>query len=205
MGGEDCGDVDSSLLAKREGHTCKPLMELCDNCTLLFVVDVLIFGSAFDLIWNQVLRTNLAEEPGNQISKDNGLVSLVVVSGRWDAGSGPQISLPFVEFVVSTACIEEQDTWSAVDEPSAVKRLDASLIHRLDCRNESWITGNNLFHLDGCLLRGSALNDVSLYWCCFKKTEISRVGGMGTTHRSPVQGAEQGVSQAILGRRDLCL
>lgn len=38
---EDCGDVDSSLLAEREGHTCEPLVELCDDSSLFFVVDVL--------------------------------------------------------------------------------------------------------------------------------------------------------------------
>jgi len=46
MGGEDCGDVDSSLLAKREGHTCEPLMELSNNGAFFLMVDILKSGSA---------------------------------------------------------------------------------------------------------------------------------------------------------------
>lgn len=42
VGGEDGGDVDSSLLAKREGNTSEPLVELCNDSPLLFVVDILL-------------------------------------------------------------------------------------------------------------------------------------------------------------------
>ena len=46
MCGEDCRDVDPSLLAKGEGDTCKPLVELCHDGALLFVVDILQQQSA---------------------------------------------------------------------------------------------------------------------------------------------------------------
>jgi len=42
VSGEDGGDVDSALLTQRESNTSEPLMELCDNGALLFVVDVLM-------------------------------------------------------------------------------------------------------------------------------------------------------------------
>ena len=42
MSGEDGGDVNSALLTQRESNTSEPLMELGNDCALLFVVDVLI-------------------------------------------------------------------------------------------------------------------------------------------------------------------
>lgn len=44
VSGEDCGDVDPSLLAKGEGHTCKPLVELCNNGAFFLVENVLFSG-----------------------------------------------------------------------------------------------------------------------------------------------------------------
>ena len=42
MSGEDGGDVDSALLTQRESNTSEPLVELGNDCALLFVVNVLI-------------------------------------------------------------------------------------------------------------------------------------------------------------------
>lgn len=42
VGGEDGGHVNSALLAQRKSNTGEPLVELSNDCALLFVVDVLV-------------------------------------------------------------------------------------------------------------------------------------------------------------------
>lgn len=41
MGGEDGGNIDTALLTERDCDTCQPLVELNNNGSLLFMVDVL--------------------------------------------------------------------------------------------------------------------------------------------------------------------
>lgn len=41
MSCEDCGDIYPSLLAKRNSYSGQPLVELDDDGTLLFVIDIL--------------------------------------------------------------------------------------------------------------------------------------------------------------------
>jgi hypothetical protein len=42
VSGENGGDVNSALLAQRKSNTGEPLVELGNDCTLLFVVDILM-------------------------------------------------------------------------------------------------------------------------------------------------------------------
>jgi hypothetical protein len=41
VGGEDGGDIDSTLLAERDGNTGEPLVELDNDGTLLLVINKL--------------------------------------------------------------------------------------------------------------------------------------------------------------------
>jgi hypothetical protein len=131
----------------------------------------------------------LAQEPRNEVTKDNCLVGLGVARRRRNAGSCPQVALPLVEPPVTGARVEEQDARSTVDQPSTVESLDAALIHGLDGRLESGIFGLEDFDLDLGLELLSAGD-----W---------RRRGVDSTYGGLVPGAQQRVCGAILGRCDL--
>ncbi len=96
--------------------------------------------------------THLPQEPCHQISKDDSLVSLVVVGWSGDTGEIPQIALPLVETRILASCIEEQDMGRAFDKPASIESFDTDCTHGLEGGSEMGIGG--LLSLD---LHGSGL------------------------------------------------
>lgn len=76
--------------------------------------------------------THLAEEPGDDVAKDDGLVGFVVVGRGGDASEIPEITLPFVETGVLTACVEEENVRGTFDEPSSIESLYAHTSHGVE-------------------------------------------------------------------------
>lgn len=74
----------------------------------------------------------LTQEPGDQITKDDGFICLVV--GIWgrDAGGIPQIPFPFVKPPIARAGTDEQHSGSSLNEPATVDDLNSSRLHGLD-------------------------------------------------------------------------
>ena len=64
--------------------------------------------------------THIAQEPRDKISKNDGLVGLVVVGWSRDPSEVPQIPLPLIESRVRAAGVEKQDVGCALDEPASV-------------------------------------------------------------------------------------
>lgn len=108
---------------------------------------------------DRIKKTNLAEEPGDDIAEDNSFVCFVIVGGAWDAGEVPEIALPFVSLGVHAACVEEQDVGSTVDEPSAVKGLDAAIAHDCEGGDEVGIVRLFLIDLHGGRLVGEGADE----------------------------------------------
>lgn len=82
VGCEDCGHVDMTLSAERDGEAGLPLMEMSDDAS------------------SEIARCVFAEEPCDEVAEDDSLVGFVVVWWGRDAGEIPEIALPFVEPVV---------------------------------------------------------------------------------------------------------
>ncbi len=95
--------------------------------------------------------TNLPEKPRNEVAKDNGLVGLIVVVGRRDGSSIPQVSFPLVHVAVCRLGVEEEDSGGTLDQPAPIQYANATLLHGLDCRREFGVGGLHLFDLDGRL------------------------------------------------------
>ena len=103
---------------------------------------------AWDLI-AQDTATHLAQEPRDQVTEDDSFVSLVVIWRTGDASSRPKVALPLVELVVAGASVEQQHARCAVNQPSSVEGLDATVVHGLDCSNHGRVLGHDLFDFDG--------------------------------------------------------
>lgn len=114
VGGKDRGDVDMALPAEGDGQPSLPLVEVRDNGGL------------------QVLSDVFAEEPRDEVAKDDGFVGFVVVWWGWDASQVPQVALPLVQSVVFAARVEKEDFGCTFDQPAAVEDLDALVAHALD-------------------------------------------------------------------------
>ncbi|KAI6772502.1 hypothetical protein HG530_003460 [Fusarium avenaceum] len=78
--GEDRRDIDAAPLAKGKSDTSKPLVEVSNNGFLLFVAHEL----------------NEIKEPGNKVTKNNGLVGLIIARWRRNTGRFPQVGLPLI-------------------------------------------------------------------------------------------------------------
>ena len=83
----------------------------------------------------------------------------MIVGGARDAGEVPEIALPLVSLGVHAAGIEEQDVWSAVDEPSAVKGLDTTIAHDCEGGDEVGIVRLFLIDLHGGSLVGEGADE----------------------------------------------
>lgn len=80
--------------------------------------------------------THLSEEPSYDVTKDDGLVGLMVVWWGGDTCEVPEVGLPLVETRVLAAGVEEEDVWSALDEPTTVKDLDSCCAHAVEGGSE---------------------------------------------------------------------
>ena len=92
-------------------------------------------------------RTYLAEEPSDEIAKDNGVIGLVVVVGGGNGGNVPQVRLPLVLVVAGRFEVKQKHARGTLDEPSPVDDVDAAVLHRLDSRGELRVGGLDLLHL----------------------------------------------------------
>lgn len=113
VGGEDGGHVDMTFPAQGDGETGLPLVEMGDDGR------------------GPVVRSELAQEPGDQVPEDDRLVGLVVVGRGGDPGQVPQVGLPLVQSVIGRARVKEDDLGCALDQPSTVDELDTSIPHGL--------------------------------------------------------------------------
>lgn len=101
---------------------------------------------------------HLAQEPGNEVTKHDGLVGLVIIRRRRDPRQIPQIALPLVQSVVSRPGVKEDDLGSTLDQPSTVDQLDASVPHSLERQGERGSGGRVDgfdFHRRGLVAQGS--------------------------------------------------
>lgn len=146
VGGEDGGHIDLALLTQGESNTRQPFVELCNNSSLLLVVDILRFCQQLANLDHAGSSAHLAQEPCNQIAEDDSFVSFMVIRRAGNASSGPQVTLPLIELVVAGAGVEQQHARRAVDQPAAVECLDASVVHRLDGSHHSLVLGYDLFN-----------------------------------------------------------
>ena len=97
----------------------------------------------------QNVATHLAQEPRDQVTEDDSFVGLVIVGRTGNASSRPEVALPLVELVVAGAGVEQQHTRCAVNQPSSVEGLDATVVHGLDCSYHGRVFGHDLFDFDG--------------------------------------------------------
>lgn len=159
MCGKDCGQIHLSLFGQGKGDTRKPFVEVCNDSSILFSRDELRMSvkSGFN---SHVLQAYLSQEPCNQITEDNSLIGLMITNRRRNTSSSPKISFPFVQPFVTCSCIDQEDSWGTLDQPSSVHQLNASFLHRSNCiphRPGRWV---QLFHFYRSLARWSDFVEV---------------------------------------------
>lgn len=81
--GEDGDEVETAFTDEGDGDADLPLMKVGDDGARLLVVDI------------------LAEEPSDEVAKDDGVVGLGVVRRRRNASCVPKITFPFIQAMVS--------------------------------------------------------------------------------------------------------
>ena len=75
--------------------------------------------------------THFAQEPGDDVAEDNGLIGLVVVGRSWDASKVPEVTLPFIQPRILASSVEQDDLGSALDQPPSIKQDHAFSAHGL--------------------------------------------------------------------------
>jgi hypothetical protein len=118
---------------------------------------------------NRSNSTHLAQEPRNQVAKDNGLIGLGITRRRRNASTRPQVALPLIQISVSGARVKQQHPRGTVNQPPTINRLDAPVVHRLDGRNHGRVLGLQFFDLDRDLFSALAKRHAD---CCAERTEF---------------------------------
>src|SRR5690242_12971436 len=77
---------------------------------------------------NHTIRTYLAKEPSDEIAKDDGVIGLVVVVGRWNGGNVPEVRFPFILVVAGRLEVKQKHARGTLDEPSPVDDVDAAVL-----------------------------------------------------------------------------
>jgi hypothetical protein len=93
----------------------------------------------------------LSQEPCNEIAEDYGLVGFGISRRRGDGSSIPQIRLPLIHEFICGFCIDQQHSWSSLDQPAAVYYTNPPLLHGLDCGFELGVCWGKGLDLDGSL------------------------------------------------------
>lgn len=98
MCGEDGSDVDMSLPAQWNGETSLPFVEMGDDRFVgLSACELKYINSDYPIVYGVLAQiAYLAEEPCDDVTKDDGLVGFVVIWRGRDAGQVPKISLPLI-------------------------------------------------------------------------------------------------------------
>ena len=92
---------------------------------------------------------DLAEEPCDDVSKNDTLVRFVIAGGCWNPCQVPEIAFPFVQAMILATGIEEKNVGIAVDKPAAVEALDALHTHRFEGASDVGVGWLLCFHLHG--------------------------------------------------------
>lgn len=92
-----------------------------------------------------------SQEPSNEVTEYNGFVGFVVIGRTGDASEIPEISLPFIEFVILAARVKEDNIGIPLNEPATEENLDTTVPH---CGKSS--------HHDGI---PGWLNGFDFHWC----------------------------------------
>lgn len=140
MGGEHRGDIDMTFATEGDGEASLPFVKVGDDGGGQLAGDVLQ-GRSINKTRVENSKTHIAQEPSDEVAKDDGLVCLVVVGRAGDASEVPEIGLPLVEAGVHAAGIKEKDLGVALDEPATVESLDALGLHGLESGSEMGVTG----------------------------------------------------------------
>jgi hypothetical protein len=74
-------------------------------------------------------NTDITEEPGDKIAKDDGLIRFVVAGRARDARKVPEVPLPLVQARIRAAGVEQEYVGVALDQPTTVEGLDALCAH----------------------------------------------------------------------------
>jgi len=104
-------------------------------------------------------RTDITEEPGDEIAENDGFVCFVVIRGGRDACQIPEVALPFVKARIGTAGVEEEDAGVALDEPATKENLDALGAHGLYGGTEMVVCGLLCLDLHGGSLVGEGTDE----------------------------------------------
>lgn len=97
-----------------------------------------------------IAASHLAQEPCDQVTEDDSFVGLVIIRRAGNAGSRPKVALPLVKLVVASAGVEQQHARCAVNQPSSVESLDATVVHRLDGSYHCRVFGHDFLDFDSC-------------------------------------------------------
>lgn len=147
VGGKDGRHVDMTFSTERDGQTGLPFVEVADNGRGPVTGSELMshkkerllaatFLSQHGSHPPQAVSAHLAQEPSDQVSKDDRLVGLVIIRRSRDPGQIPKIGLPLVQPVVSRSGVKEDDLGGSLDQPSTVDELDTSVPHGLEREGE---------------------------------------------------------------------
>ena len=79
VGGENGGNIDVPLSTQRDCETSLPFVEMGNDGLL------------------SLMFREFAEEPGDEVTKDDGFVGFMVVLRGRDTGQVPQVCLPFIQ------------------------------------------------------------------------------------------------------------
>lgn len=144
----------------------------------------------------------LAQEPCNDVSKHDRLVSFVIVWWSGDPCEIPQIAFPLVEPRVLATGIEEKDPRSTFDEPTAVKAFYSCATHCVQSRSEVGVVGLLRFDFHRCsLVAERAYEAVSLAKLGDGDGDLGLDDGVDTTdfiRDFPSTFKEQGISDIPL-------
>ena len=115
----------------------------------------------------------LAQKPRYQISKNDGLIRLVIAHRGWDASSIPQVRFPLVQPSVTRLCVDKQDPRSTFNEPSAVDHVNTAGLHRSDRLRQLGVGRCERLDFDGGLQQPS----VSISSSCVSSPTEARLRG----------------------------
>jgi len=124
VGSEDGSDVDMTFTTEGDSEASLPLMKVGDNGCGCLASDVLREVCSGNRLIKESTKTHVAEEPGDEITKDNGLVCLVVIWGTGNASKVPEIALPLIKTRIHRAGIEKQHMRISLNKPATIESLD---------------------------------------------------------------------------------
>lgn len=154
MSSEDGRDIDASFLRKRQGDARQPFVEVSDDGFRFLVAYVLRLSALYRSCCSPV-GTYLSKEPGDEVSKDDCLVCLVVTGRRRNGGEIPQIRFPLIQVSIRGLGVDQDDPWSSFNQPAPVKYTDTAISHGLDGSGQLWDSWLELLDFDSSLLKSA--------------------------------------------------